>query len=62
MKIYPQKGQTLTKGELLELAGLLVKAGYSVRLGKAKVGEKWIAAVEFTVEGAENVPGSQNLS
>ena len=48
MKILSQKGQTLTKAEMLELAGLLIKAGYTVRLGKAKVGEKYVQAVEFT--------------
>lgn len=54
MKVYAQKGKSLTKGELLELAGLLIKAGYTVRLGKAKVGEKYIEAVEYTgAEGKE---------
>ena len=48
MKVYPQRGCTMTKGELLELANLLIKAGYTVRIGKAKVGEKFIQAVEFT--------------
>ena len=48
MKILPQKGRTLTQTEMLELAGLLIKAGYTVRLGKAKVGEKYVQAVEFT--------------
>lgn len=49
MKIFAQKGGTLTKGEMLELAGLLIKAGYTVRLGKAKVVDKFVQAVEFTV-------------
>ena len=48
MKILPQRGRTLTQAEMLELAGLLIKAGYTVRLGKAKVGEKYIQAVEYT--------------
>lgn len=48
MKILPQKGRTLTQTEMLELAGLLIKAGYTVRLGKAKVGEKYVQAVEYT--------------
>ena len=48
MKILPQKGRTLTQTEMLELAGLLIKAGYTVRLGKAKVGEKYVVAVEYT--------------
>lgn len=54
MKIYPQKGYTLTKGELLELAGLLVKCGYSVKLGRAKIGEKSVQAVEFTGDTPES--------
>ena len=51
MRIFAQKGGTLTQGELYELAGLLIKAGYTVRIGKAKVGEKFVKAVEFTGEG-----------
>ncbi|MGX8702899.1 MAG: hypothetical protein ACSW8H_00435 [bacterium] len=35
---------------MLELAGLLIKAGYTVRLGKAKVGEKYVQAVEYTTD------------
>lgn len=50
MKIYAQRNCTLTQGELYELAGLLIKAGYTVRIGKAKVGEKFVKAVEFTGE------------
>ena len=48
MKIYAQRNCTLTQGELYELAGLLIKAGYTVRIGKAKVGEKYVKAVEYT--------------
>lgn len=52
MKIYAQNGGTLTKQERLDLATLLVKAGYSVRLGKAKNDGKTTEYVEFS----ETVP------
>ena len=48
MKIYAQKNCTLTQAELYELAGLLIKAGYTVRIGRAKVGDKLVKAVEYT--------------
>lgn len=48
MKIYAQKNGTLTQNELYELAGLLIKAGYTVKIGRAKVGEKFVKAVEYT--------------
>lgn len=51
MKIFAQKGRTLTQAEILELAGLLVKAGYTVKIGRAKVGEKVVQAVEFAGDG-----------
>ena len=54
MKIYAQKNCTLTQAELYELAGLLIKAGYTVRIGRAKVGDKLVKAVEYTgAEGKE---------
>ena len=36
MKIYEQKDGQLNKDDRLELAKLLVKAGYTVRIGKEK--------------------------
>lgn len=45
MKIKPQKQCTLNESERLELARLLVKAGYTVRIGKEKEGNK--AAVHY---------------
>lgn len=36
MRIYPQKGGTLNEADRLELAKLLIKAGYRVNLGKEK--------------------------
>lgn len=52
MIIHAVGGGTLTKQERLELASLLVKAGYSVRLGKAKIDGKVTEYVEFS----ETVP------
>lgn len=54
MKIYAQKGRTLTQAEILELAGMLVKAGYTVKLCRAKIGEKPVQAVEFTGDTPES--------
>lgn len=36
MKIYPLKNGNLNETERLEIARLLIKAGYTVRLGKEK--------------------------
>lgn len=47
MKIYAQNGGTLTKQERLDLATLLVKAGYVVSCGKVKVDGKATDYVEF---------------
>ena len=47
MKIYAQKNGTYTKKELLELATLLIKGGYTVRCGKVKINEKPTEIVEF---------------
>lgn len=47
MKIYAQKNGTYTKQELLELATLLIKGGYTVRRGKVKINEKPTEVVEF---------------
>lgn len=58
MKIYAQKNGTLTQGEMQEIASLLIKAGYTVRLSTAKVSEsKRVKAVEFTGDGKEDGNG-----
>lgn len=53
MKLYDLKGGVLTDAERLELARLLVKAGYTVSIGKDKEGgtrpRKYIE-----IGGAEN--------
>lgn len=56
MKIYAQKGRTLTQAEILELAGLLVKAGYAVKLSRVKVDNKAVLAVDFTGEVTDSAP------
>ena len=61
MKVYAQKGRSMTQGEIHELAGLLVKAGYTVKIGRAKVGEKVVQAVEFTGDGADNESGNNPI-
>lgn len=38
MKLYDIKGGVLTDAERLELARLLIKAGYTVNIGKDKEG------------------------
>ena len=47
MRIYAQKNGTYTKQELLDLATLLIKGGYTVRRGKQKVDGKPVEFVEF---------------
>ncbi len=47
MRIYPQKNGAYTKQELRDLAALLLKGGYTVRISKRKVNEKPVEMVEF---------------
>lgn len=44
MRIQPQKNGSLTESERLDIARLLVKAGYTVRIGKEKPTNKPNAA------------------
>lgn len=37
IRILPQKGGTLNENDRLDLARLLIKAGYRVRIGKEKL-------------------------
>lgn len=53
MKIYAQKDGSYTKAELLELATLLIKGGYTVRRGKMKQAQKTVEYVEFYVDFTE---------
>lgn len=48
IKIMNQRGGKLLDADRLELARLLVKAGYTVRIGAAKDGNKQVAFVEAT--------------
>lgn len=54
MKIYTQKNGALTNGERIELATLLVKAGYSVSIGKMKLGTKSVQFVEYNAPNAKD--------
>nr|DAN05742.1 MAG TPA: hypothetical protein [Caudoviricetes sp.] len=37
IRIYPQRGGALNENDRLDLARLLIKAGYKVRIGKEKM-------------------------
>lgn len=46
-KIYNQKGAGLTEADRLELAKLLIKAGYTVRIGRERPQGKTGAYIYF---------------
>jgi len=46
IKITDQHPGSLTPAERLQLATLLVKAGFTVRMGKTKEGSKYVSFVE----------------
>lgn len=48
MKIYAQNGGTLTRQERLDLATLLLKAGYTVTVKKIKLDGKSTDVVEYS--------------
>lgn len=58
MRIHPQKNGSLTESERLDIARLLVKAGYTVRIGKEKPANKpngaYVFYIEFTAPGQKN--------
>lgn len=58
MRIQPQKCGSLTESERLDIARLLVKAGYTVRIGKEKPSNKpngaYVFYIEFTAPGQKN--------
>lgn len=47
MRIYAQNGGSLTRQERLDLATLLVKAGYTVSTKKVKINGKAVDVVEY---------------
>lgn len=53
MRIHDQRFGRLTEQERIEIARLLIKAGYTVRLGKVKDGSKTVAYVEAVGDGEE---------
>lgn len=50
MKIYAQNGGTLTRQERLDLATLLLKAGYTVTVKKIKIDGKATDVVEYSAK------------
>ena len=50
MRIYAQNGGSLTRQERLDLATILIKAGYVVSCGKAKVAGKTVDYVEYSAK------------
>jgi hypothetical protein len=50
LRIYAQKGGTSTRQERLDLATLLIKFGYVVSCGKAKIDGKAVDYVEFSTK------------
>lgn len=46
MRIHNQHATGLTDADRLELAKLLIKAGYTVRIGKTKEGNRTVGYVE----------------
>ena len=55
MKIHDQRFGRLIDSERVELARLLIKAGYTVRIGKEKQGSKTVAYIE-AMPDKENAP------
>ena len=50
--IIPPKANSLNDAERLEIARLLIKAGYAVRIGKAKIGNSTVTVIEYWDEGS----------
>lgn len=50
MRIYAQNGGSLTRQERLDLATLLLKAGYTVTVKKIKLDGKATDVVEFNAK------------
>lgn len=57
MRVYSDKRTAFTDADRLELARLLVKDGYTVRLGRERAagGKQFRHFVEFTKEGETDV-------
>ena len=56
MKITDQRNGRLVESERIELAKLLIKAGYTVRIGKEKQGSKAVAYIEATPDKEDTQP------
>ena len=53
-KIIAPKSNSLNEAERLEIARLLLKAGFSVRLGTEKQGTRTVSFVEYWEEDLTN--------
>lgn len=64
MRIQAQKSGTMTEADRLDIARLLVKAGYTVRIGKEKTSTKanapYVAFIEYTAPGQKNNEENEN--
>lgn len=56
MRIQDQRFGRLVDAERIELARLLVKAGYTVRIVKEKQGSKTVVIIEATLDSKEDAP------
>ena len=53
-RIYPQKAGALNEAERLEIAKLLIKAGYAVKIGIEKTKNKNVYFIEYWDEQTKN--------
>lgn len=53
-RIYPQKAGALNEAERLEIAKLLIKAGYAVKIGTEKPKNKNVYFIEYWDEQTKN--------
>lgn len=49
-EIIPQKKNSLSESDRLQIAALLIKAGFAVRIGKKKDGGTTTYIIEYWVE------------
>ena len=52
-RIYSVKGSSLNEADRLQIASLLIKAGYAVKIGREKPGNSWVYFIEYWEESAE---------
>lgn len=54
MKIYAQKNGSLNEIDLINLASLLFKAGYTISQKREQIGKKNVRVLEFNTEDKAN--------